>query len=139
MIQVVIFDFWGVLYNPRTGDTMVGLESFLEELSKREIKCGIASSSIERDIQEFLKNQPYADAFDVIVGLHEVQQTKPDPECYLKVAEYFEMPATNCLVIDDSLNAIQAAEHAGFMTLYFGNKISTFQDIDLDTFLANTL
>lgn len=132
MIQVVIFDFFGVLYNPRTGDLMDGLADFMNEISRRQLRCGIASSSRAEQISEIVGHASFANQFEIIVGAHDVQNTKPDPECYQKVADFFNVIPQQCLVIDDSASAISAAKNAGFNTILFEVDVPHFQAINLN-------
>lgn len=135
MIQIIIFDFFGVIYNPRTGDLMDGLEDFMKEISHRQLRCGIASSSVSEQIRDIVGQAPFANQFETIVGAYDVHNTKPNPECYQKVADFFNVTPQQCLVIDDSASAISAAQQTGFNTILFGVDVPTFQAIDLDTHL----
>ena len=136
MINVIIFDFFGVIYNPRTGTIMEGLEDFMNELSQRQLRSGIASSSRAEDIHESISLEPFAKQFEIIVGSYDVQNTKPNPECYIQVADFFKVTPEQCLVIDDSASAITAAKQVGFNTIVFGTDVHDFQSINLDSYLS---
>lgn len=148
MVQVVILDFWGVIFNPRTsyssGETTQGLAIFLQACKERNINLGIASSSSQKFITEFLTEHDLLDFFPVIVGIDEVTRTKPDPECYIKVAEYFQVKPEHCIVLDDSPLPLMYAREAGFITKLFGDdlgddsgtSVRTFDDDTLDTLLS---
>ncbi len=131
MVRVVIFDFWGVIYNPRTGKCISGLSEFLDVLDARDIHYGIASSSGHSEIEDFLYNNNLADRFTVIVGYDDVKTTKPNSECYIKVAKYFEVEPERALVIDDSISPIESAKCAGFQTILFGVEVQGFDDTRL--------
>lgn len=133
MIKVIIFDFWGVVFNPMTGETQEGLESFLQEIQSRNLKCGIASSSSRQFITDFLEPRNLQDYFEVIVSIDDVANTKPDPECYLKVAEQFGVSPEECVIIDDSLPPVTMAKQQGFQTILFGTDTQTFAEIDLSS------
>lgn len=132
MITVVIFDFFGVIYNPRTDSTMEGLEDFMAELSRSNVRCGIASSSSAEHIREFISSASFEKQFEIIVGAYDVQNTKPNPECYMKVAKFFNVTPEQCLVIDDSASAIHYAKQVGFHTILFGTDVPDFQSIDVN-------
>lgn len=121
MPQVIIFDFFGVVFDPRTGQPMTGLVEFLQRVRRRSIKCGIASSSSQAHILEFLRAHSLESYFEVVIGLDQVAVTKPDPECYQRVAEFFRVQPSECFIIDDSAAALEQAAAAGFQTLFFGN------------------
>jgi len=129
-MTVIIFDFYGVIFNPVTGQPMAGLVEFLKTLQKHTLVCGVASSSDSRSIAEFLDEHHLIKYFPVIIGADKVAQTKPDPECYQAVADYYQATPAECLVIDDSAEAIAQAKVAGFQTVYF----SPEQNSGLDNF-----
>lgn len=121
-MRAIIFDFYGVIFNPATGQPTEGLKEFLEKLHQHNIKCGVASSSNSASIAAFLDEHGLINFFPVIIGADKVSQTKPDPECYQAVAEFYQIKPADCLVIDDSADAIAQAKAAGFQTIYFGQE-----------------
>ena len=56
--------------------------------------------------------------FDEIVCRDEVENTKPNPEIYLKVADKLNVKPKNCLVIEDSLAGVKAAYKANMKVLH---------------------
>lgn len=126
---VVVFDFFGVVFDPRTGEVMVGLEEFLQQLRVAGKRCGIASSSNSATIEQFLAEHNLTDYFAVVVGADKVERTKPDPECYIAVATYFTVSPPDCVVIDDSAATLEQAKPFGFQTVYFGNNLDNFKKI----------
>ena len=139
MIQAVIFDFWGVVFNPMTGEAQEGLEGFIQDLRARavtgditrDIKCAIASSSSRQFIVDFLEPRHLLDDFSVIVTIDDVTNTKPDPECYVKAASQLGIAVGDCLVIDDSQQPVEMARQAGFQAIAFGTDVKQFGEIDL--------
>lgn len=121
MIKVVIFDFLGVILNHTTHLPNEGLVPFLQLVQRRQIPCGIASSTAREQIAQFLQEQQLAKYFSVIVGLHQVTNTKPDPECYQQVAEFFQMGPPECVIIDDTEAPLLQAQTLGFQTIYFNS------------------
>lgn len=51
--------------------------------------------------------------FDVVVTAEDVTRTKPDPEPYQRAAARLGVPASTCVVIEDSFNGIRAGKGAG--------------------------
>lgn len=127
--RAVIFDFFGVVFDPRVGDVRAGLTEFLQILKRHNIGCGIASSTGSDHIAAFLKEHDLDRYFSTIVGSDQVMMMKPDPECYQRVAEFFQAKPQECLVIDDSRQAITNATAAKFQTIYFGDGLDTFEKI----------
>ncbi|EKD76218.1 MAG: Beta-phosphoglucomutase [uncultured bacterium] len=127
--QVIIFDFFGVVFDPHTGAVTAGLEDFLLKLQAAGKKCGVASSSSTLHIEQFLTEHNIASYFGVVVGADTVTRLKPDPECYQAVADYFTAAPETCLIIDDSEAALTAAARRGFQIIYFGNGLDNFKKI----------
>ncbi|MEL7249361.1 MAG: HAD-IA family hydrolase [Bacteroidota bacterium] len=49
-----------------------------------------------------------------IYSAYELQRWKPDPALFLHAASALEVPPANCLVVEDSLPGIRAAQAGGF-------------------------
>lgn len=128
-IKAIIFDFAGVVMDMASRRPMAGLEEFLQLAQQRQWFCGIASSSPHRLISQFLHDHKLYQYFATIVGSDDVATTKPDPECYLRVAMYFQLSAPQCLVIDDSAPAIAAAKRVHFQTVLFGKDVQGFNEL----------
>ena len=129
MSKVYIFDFWGVIYDPRSGRVMEGVEEFLKQLADQNIHCGVASSSSRKYIFDYLSENNLIQYFDVIIGADDVLVTKPDPGCYVAVAKHFRVQPGQCTVIDDSIAPIENAKKLGFNTVLFGVEVDSFSAI----------
>ena len=128
-MQVVIFDFYGVIFNPLTSQPTTGLREFVELLHTQAIHCGVASSTQSSTIEAFLQEHSLDNYFPVVMGSDKVAHIKPDPECYLAVAKAYAVQPADCVVIDDSFDAIAAAKQVGFETVFFGNDLDSFEKI----------
>jgi sugar-phosphatase len=53
----------------------------------------------------------------VVVSAEDVENGKPDPECYLKAAEKLGVAPENCVVVEDAPPGIRAARSAGMMVV----------------------
>lgn len=53
------------------------------------------------------------DYFDFYLSNQDVIKAKPDPEIYLKAIQRFEVDPSECLILEDNINGIQAATAAG--------------------------
>jgi sugar-phosphatase len=52
----------------------------------------------------------------VLVTVDDVSRGKPDPEGYLKAAELLGVPATECLVVEDTVVGLSAGQASGALT-----------------------
>lgn len=128
-MQVIIFDFYGVIFNPLSNRPVDGLVEFVELVRTQAIHCGVASSTQSSTIQAFLRKHRLEQYFPVVIGSDKVERIKPDPECYQAVAQAYDAQPADCVVIDDSLDAVAAAKQAGFETIFFENDLDSFEKI----------
>ncbi len=90
-----------------------GLENFLTALKDAGIKMAIASSATVEDIDFILNKIPIRDDFEAIIDGSRVSKGKPNPQIFLKAAEELKARPEDCVVFEDSLAGIKAANAAG--------------------------
>lgn len=100
------------LKNMSPADVRPEVRAMLEELHKRGYLLAIGSSS--KNTKFILKQTLLADAFDAISDGTNITKSKPDPEVFLKAAEYTQTAPEECLVVEDAVAGIDAAK-AGHM------------------------
>ncbi|HPB31698.1 MAG TPA: HAD family phosphatase [Candidatus Sumerlaeota bacterium] len=94
-----------------------GAPGLLEQLTAEMIPYALASSGSSRKIQFNLSRVGLYDKFPVIISGEQVARGKPDPAIFLKAAECLGMAPETCVVVEDSLNGIEAARRAGMKCL----------------------
>lgn len=92
-----------------------GIIELLQNLQNARIPYALASSGSRRKIHYNLSRTALLDKFPVIISGEEVSRGKPFPDVFLKAAEHLGVPPKNCVVIEDSLNGIEAARRAGMV------------------------
>lgn len=103
------------------GDQLVpveGIRDVLQAITKK--MCIASSSSMKRlnytlgitDILPYFENRIFSTEF--------VSRGKPFPDIYLYSAEKMNVPANECIVIEDSLAGIEGALAAGMTVFAFG-------------------
>ena len=85
----------------------------LEELRKRGYKIAIGSSS--QNAKMILNQVGLTDAFDEISDGTNIVRSKPDPEVFIKAADFLGLEPEECAVVEDAYAGIDAAK-AGKMT-----------------------
>jgi len=90
-----------------------GLDEFLENAHKRQIRMAIGSAAIMFNVDFVLDGLNLRKYFDVIVSADDVTKSKPDPETFLKCAELLSVQPDECLVFEDSPKGTESALHAG--------------------------
>ncbi len=90
-----------------------GVMDFLDWAKAHYEKLALTTSSqrlIQQTIFEVLRLHSY---FDVVITGNCIQHSKPHPEPYLKTLAALNLPASECMVVEDSLNGIKSAKAAG--------------------------
>jgi len=82
-------------------------------LASRGIKLAIASGSSAKVIELMLEANGLGELFPVRVSSAEVPHCKPAPDVFIEAARRCEVPAGECLVLEDSRYGVAAALAAG--------------------------
>jgi beta-phosphoglucomutase len=94
-----------------------GLVDFLSTLKKNEVKTAVATAAPRINMDFVFEKTGLRHYFDILIDASEVMKGKPDPEIYLKAAENLDCPPKRCLVFEDSMPGIQAAQKAGMKVI----------------------
>lgn len=84
---------------------------------KERCAMGIATSRITDGAERILGAMGLLDAFDIIIGLDDVEHPKPHPEPVLKALARMHVEPCNAVMIGDVPNDILAGRAAGTMTI----------------------
>lgn len=90
-----------------------GLDTLLTLIKKHSIPYCLATNSSEINARECLNFAGLSHEFDLIIGRDQVKEGKPNPDIFLKAADYLQKPIEHCLVLEDSIIGIKAAQKAG--------------------------
>lgn len=94
-------------------DAFEGAQSLPGILKSRGLKIGLVSGSRRKQIDMILESLDIDDHFDVIVSADDIENSKPDPEGYLKAAKAIAVLPEECLVLEDSESGVAAGKAAG--------------------------
>lgn len=100
----------------------------LKELRKRGYKLAIGSSS--QNAKVILHQVGLMDAFDEISDGNNIVRSKPDPEVFLKAANFLGLDPKECAVVEDAYAGIDAAK-AGKMTAIAIGDATTYNKSDI--------
>ena len=92
-------------------------------------KICIVSSGSTSSILNALKKIKHEKFFDTIICAEDVQNTKPDPEGFIKALETFSIDPENAIVFEDSDSGFKAADRAGIIYV----DVNSFSWTDLYT------
>ena len=124
------------LENMSEKDLSEEVRETLKELRNRGLKLAIGSSS--KNTKFILKQIGLEGFFDAISDGTNITRAKPDPEVFLKAAEFVLEEPKDCLVIEDAEAGIDAAVAGGFDGAGIGSAanyskatyhLSSFKDI----------
>ncbi len=105
----------------------------LAEIRKRGYKIALGSSS--KNAKFILERVALTNAFDAISDGTNITKSKPDPEVFLKGAEFLGEKPENCLVVEDAEAGIDAGIAGGMKTAAIGDAAGCGKaDYVLDTF-----
>ena len=115
------------------------VKDVLEKFKNEGKHLSLASSSGRKLIDIFTQQTNIAHYFEVIMSGDDVKYSKPNPEIFLKVAQWYGLPATQFTVIEDSANGIKAAKSAGMQCVGFQNPLSGGQDLSQADLLIHSM
>ncbi len=96
-----------------------GVLENIAALQAQKVKIAIGSSS--RNTPLILRQIGLEHRFDAVVDGNQIQNSKPDPEVFLKAAELLQVSPENCMVVEDADAGILAAKRAGMVSLAVKN------------------
>jgi len=108
----------------------------LAQLKAQGWKLAIGSSS--KNARFILQQVELIDEFDAISDGNNIVKSKPDPEVFLKAAEFLGLEPTDCYVVEDAAAGIAAANADNFVAIGMGAAaqeatakyaLSTFSDL----------
>lgn len=100
-------------------DILPGVKNFIEKLKAAGIRIALGSAS--KNSSEILERTGIAGFFDVIVDGNSVSRSKPDPEVFSRGAALLGVPPASCIVFEDAVAGIEAAQRAGMKVIGIGD------------------
>lgn len=107
-----------------TQTVLPGVEQYLLDARRLELKIGIASSSSCEWVNGHLSRLGLMDYFDCIIAADDVRRVKPDPELYLTVLSRLGLRAEETIALEDSPLGIQSAKQAGLYCVVVPNGLT---------------
>lgn len=117
-------------------DVVEEVRETLAKLREKGYKLAIGSSS--KNAKFILEKVELSDAFDAISDGTNITKSKPDPEVFLKAAEYLGLSPQECMVVEDAEAGIEAAKLGGMYAAGIGEaaksenvdeSLKTFSDL----------
>ncbi|WP_411028950.1 beta-phosphoglucomutase [Spongiimicrobium sp. 3-5] len=132
-------DYLGYIETMNESEILPDVPKVLKYLKQEDIAMALGSAS--KNARPILEKVNLLSYFDAIVDGNEVTKAKPDPEVFLKAAEMLDASPENCVVFEDAVAGIEAANAAGMLTVGIGDaeilsqatyNFKDFTEIDLE-------
>lgn len=132
-------DYLSFIETMNTDEILPDVPKILNYLIENEQPIALGSAS--KNARTILEKVSLMDKFDGIVDGNDVHNAKPDPEVFLIAAKNLNINAEDCIVFEDSVAGIQAANIADMISVGIGNKeilneadfvFTDFTEIDTD-------
>jgi len=101
-------------------EILPGIKELLLYLKDQKIPFALGSAS--KNARLILKILGLYDLFDTIVDGNDVSLAKPDPEVFLIAAKRLDKNPKDCIVIEDAMAGIKAANAAKMISIGIGDK-----------------
>ncbi len=123
---------------------IAGFKEFFADLAQSGWKTAIVTSSNEKKMKSVYRKLPeLLEMFDKIFTAEMFTESKPAPDPYLIAAAGFSLPASNCLVFEDSISGLISGKSAGMKTAGLATTnpaetVAKYADIVLPNFAGFT-
>lgn len=113
-------DYLKYIENMDASEILPDVPRILQFLKENKIPIALGSASKNaRPILEKVGLLPY---FDAIVDGNNVTKAKPDPEVFLLAAQQLGVSAHDCVVFEDAVAGVEAANAAKMISIGIGDK-----------------
>ena len=113
-------DYLSYINKMGANEILPGAEKLLDVLDALGIKYVLGSAS--KNARLILKQVNLLDRFLGIVDGNSVSKAKPDPEVFLIGAKKLNLQPENCVVFEDAIAGIEAANKANMISIGIGDK-----------------
>ena len=114
-----------------------GVAALLAAAHGRGQRLAIATTTSRANIDALLTTAiggDWTEMFQAVVAGDEVPSKKPAPDVYLEVLRQLDLPAAECLALEDSFNGLQSAAQAGIAVIV--TRSIYFRDEDFSDAIA---
>ena len=98
------------------------VKATLDALRAKGLLLAIGSSS--KNAKFILGQIGLGDYFDKVSDGTNISHSKPDPEVFLKAAEFLALDPSDCMVVEDAKAGIEAASAAGMDSAAIGDAVA---------------
>lgn len=118
---------------------MDGAQELMDWCAEQGIGMTVASSSSRHWVEGWLRRLGIEERFAGVFCRTDGYPVKPDPALFLAARECLDVPAQDCLIIEDSPNGVLAASRAGIPCVAVPNRMTAAGDFSLAPHRAESL
>ncbi|WP_223445876.1 beta-phosphoglucomutase [Polaribacter litorisediminis] len=112
-------DYLKFIENMDASEILADVPRVLQFLKDHKIPIGLGSAS--KNAKPILEKVGLLSYFDAIVDGNNVTKAKPDPEVFLLAANHLGVKAQDCVVFEDAVAGIEAANAANMTSIGIGD------------------
>lgn len=110
-------------------------EYALSSLKADGYKVVVASNSIRKTIDLMMEKSNLTPYLDFFLSNQDVSKPKPDPEIYCTAITRLNLKPSECLIVEDNFNGIQAAKLSGAHVM----QVDTVYDVNYENICKHIL
>lgn len=110
---------------------MPGVVNLLEKLKAAGIPAAVVSSSSHQWVDGWLEKLGLMPYFKTVVCRGDAPRIKPAPDLWLEAIRRLDLPAGECLAIEDSLNGVKSSKEAGLNVWAVPNRTTACLDLSI--------
>ncbi|QCW98647.1 beta-phosphoglucomutase [Aggregatimonas sangjinii] len=112
-------DYLAYIEKMDASEILPDVPKVLQFLKERNVPIALGSAS--KNARPILEKVQLLSYFDVLVDGNSVTKAKPDPEVFLIGADKLGVAPEHCVVFEDAVAGIAAANHANMLSIGIGN------------------
>ena len=113
-------DYLSLIEKMDESEILPDVQRVLKFLKKHNMPIALGSAS--KNARPILEKVNLMDYFDAIVDGTQVTKAKPDPEVFLLAAVQMGVNPKECVVFEDAVAGIEAANNAGMLSIGIGEE-----------------
>lgn len=113
----VVFDFHGVIYDPKRGKVDTDVLKVIKSLYEQNISLYIYTSSSLKILEKRDKEKPFLKYFKSII--HDSQYPKSHPKSFRELFNTVGNDPSEIILIDDNIGILKQAQEYGILTIKY--------------------
>ena len=106
-----------------------GALELLDHLEATRTPMAIATAATRANAEDYLRRAGMRDRFAVVLTRDDVENSKPNPDLFLRAAAGIGIAPEHCVGVEDSHNGVRSAHAAGMMTIMVPDIVAASDEI----------